>query len=138
MSRAGLLLDVLIGLDGGAMMSLRAAGQPIPAPLRVHALIDTGTDATSMSPVLVRQLGLAPGISAYTQTAGGLIAVELFDISLSIPDPMGVVAGFVATQVLAMQLSVALPDCDVLLGLDLITLWRLTIDGPARSFSLEY
>ena len=42
----GLLVDVLIGLDGATTTALVAAGQPVAAPIRARGEIDTGCNVS--------------------------------------------------------------------------------------------
>jgi hypothetical protein len=39
---------------------------------------------------------------------------------------------------LASELAAVLPGMDVLVGLDVLLGCRLTLDGPARTFTLEF
>jgi hypothetical protein len=54
----GLLVDVLIGLDGATTTALVAAGQPVAAPIRARGEIDTGCNVTAVSAALLRRLGV--------------------------------------------------------------------------------
>jgi hypothetical protein len=40
-------------------------------------------------------------------------------------------------DLLASELTTALPNVDVLVGLDVLLVCRLTLDGPVRRFTLE-
>ena len=137
-TRVGLTLDALVGVDGSTMAALQQAGQPITPPVLVRALIDTGTDITAVSAPIIRQLGIPQKVQTLSQTASGLVQARLFNISFSVPDSLGVAAAFVLPQLLVMELTARLPDIDVLIGLDVVASWRLMIDGPARSFAVEY
>src|SRR5947207_12141739 len=45
----GLIVDVLIGLDGETTTTLVAAGRPITVPIRARGEIDTGSNVTAVS-----------------------------------------------------------------------------------------
>jgi hypothetical protein len=138
-TRAGLAVAVWVGLDGKTSAALQAAGRPIPAPVRARGLLDTCADVTAIASWVIRQLAIAPATTATTQTAGGVVAVNLYEMSLSIADP-GPAGGLLVTHpgLVVSELSVGLPDADVLVGLDLLLEGKLLLDGPARQFTLEY
>ena len=56
----GPVIDVLIGLPGSLMDMLRSQGSPIPGPVAVKALIDTGASSSVIQPSIIQQLGLQP------------------------------------------------------------------------------
>jgi hypothetical protein len=57
-------LEVLIGLPGKEIARLHAAGQPILAPIRARALLDSGCDVTAIVASIALQLGLTPAFSS--------------------------------------------------------------------------
>jgi hypothetical protein len=135
----GLTVPVLIGLDGPSTAHLVAAGQLVPGPALVRGLIDTGTDVTCIVPALRSRLGLALAGTSNTQTVGGQLTVNLYRASLSITDTA--VAGapmMTHPNLLVMETTAQISGFDVLIGLDVILECRLTIDGPARTFTLDF
>lgn len=139
MSDDGLALDVLIGLDGAASHACVAAGQPVPVPLQVKALIDSGCDPTAVSQSVLNALGLLRGTTATTHTAAGLVQVEVFQVSLSIYGPDGTSGpSFNAADWKVTALPQPIPGIDVLLGLDLLRQCLLIVDGPGKKFTLSF
>jgi Aspartyl protease len=136
---AGLAVPVWVGLDGKTIAARLAVGQPITAPVRLQGLIDSCSDITAIAPWVFQQLAIPPASSATTQTAAGPIAVRLFEVSLSIDDP-GLSGHFLFTQpdMVVMELAAALPDADVLIGLDLLLQGETLLEGPARQFTLDF
>jgi hypothetical protein len=136
----GLLCDVLVGLDGATTTALAAAGQAIPPPIFCRALIETGTDVTSVTSAILRRLGLSvPTVQKTTQTAIGTAHVDLLEASVSVLD-LGNPSGpkLVLPDLLVMEISATLPVFDVLIGLDVLLTARLFLDGPSRVFSLDF
>jgi hypothetical protein len=132
-------LDVLIGVDGKTMAGLQAAGQPIPAPVRARGQIDTGTDVTAVAPQVLQQLGLVPVGSASTQTAGGPVSVNVFEVSLTVSGPGGAAGPMlVRPNLLVTELATPLPNIDVLIGLDILSECLVVLDGPGRQFTLAF
>ena len=84
-------------------------------------------------------LGVAPIGQGSTQTAGGLAAVDLYEVSLSIPPP-GRAPGPMLTRLklLVMEMPSPIPGVDVLISLDILLDCKTLLDGPARQFSLEF
>jgi hypothetical protein len=135
----GLAVPVWIGLPGRATAQLVAAGQPVPAPVQARGLIDTGSDRTCVASALVHRFGLPPAMQTSTTAVSGQIPVNLYEVSLSITDPATAGAPMlVEPDLLVMELPVALKNVDVLVGLDVVLECRLLIDGPARSFTIDF
>ena len=59
----GLMVAVVVGLDGATTTDLLARGLPISAPVSCRGLIDTGSTATSVASSILKQLGVGPDIS---------------------------------------------------------------------------
>jgi hypothetical protein len=93
-------------------------------------LIDTGTDVTAVSALLLQRLGLAASHQTTTQTASGRLSVQMFVVSLGITD-----FGDPAAPALA---SVLPQSIEVLIGLDVLRGCKFVLDGPAHQFSLEF
>jgi hypothetical protein len=136
----GLICDALVGLDGNTTAALHAAGQPLLAPARCRALIDTGTDVTCVAAPVLRGLGLTtPARRRTTHTVAGQVAASIFSVSLSITD-FGNPASPMLTfpTLLVMEGPAPWPNVDVLIGLDIVRTIRLVVDGPGGTFTLEW
>ncbi len=134
----GLCVDVRINLDGAAIRSLLAAGQPMPTSFQGRGLLDTGTDMTAISAPILHGLGVPIFGQAQTQGLTGPVAVRVFKVSLCILNlnqPQS--PWLVLTDLLVTELPSALP-VDVLIGLDVILGCRLIVDGPGRHFTLDF
>jgi hypothetical protein len=134
-----LLVDVVIGLDGATTTAQLAAGQPLIVPLRARGEIDTGTNVTAVNAALLQRLGVPVQYQTTTQTASGLLAVNVFDVSVGVRD-FGDPAGpeLVIPTLAVMELTTPLPTIEVLIGLDFLLGCNFLLDGPARQFSLEF
>lgn len=138
LGKAGLEVPVVIGLDGQTTTALYIASKPIPPPLLVRGLLDTGSSASSVAPWILQRLGLGSGTVGSTQTASGVAKVYLHHVSIAVLDPNQSVPSFALPSVLAMELPTLLPDADVLIGLDILIHIKLTLDGPQGTFALQY
>jgi hypothetical protein len=139
LSADGLTVPVVIGVGASAMATCLAAGQPIPAPVTCKGLIDTGCTVTAVRTPVLQQLPLLPTITTTTQTAGGPVDVDVYEISLSVVGS-GAAGGptLVQPAMLVSELQTPLGDVDVLLGLDVLLGCRFVLDGPVRQFTLEF
>jgi hypothetical protein len=82
----GLLVDVLIGLDGATTTAHVVAGRPIPKPIRCRGIIDTGTDISAVDIAILQRLGVPVKLQTTTHTMAGSLAVKIFEISVGITD----------------------------------------------------
>jgi hypothetical protein len=139
-TRAGLAVPVWIGLNGQATLPLIAAGTQVPPPVGARGLLDTGTDVTAVAPWILQQLALPVTTVTSTHTAAGRVQVQLYRVSLGITDPNQPPGAPWLTEpdLLVTELPTVLPDTDVLIGLDVLLLCNLVLDGPRRQFTLEF
>jgi hypothetical protein len=103
-----------------------------------NAVLDTGSNITIISNQLVKELDLERTDNRESQTAGGVQTVALYRVSLGLQP----IFGLTETVILSDNIFVAvfpedIPDVDVLLGLDVVSRVRITIDGPASVVTIE-
>jgi hypothetical protein len=135
----GLRVPVLIGHDADQLQAMLVAGTPLPMPRRARGLIDTGSDITAVGPSIITALGLPAAGWVQTQTAGGGLNVQYFQVSLTLFDPTSPGGDTLVRPVWTVtRLHQDLPDVDVLLGMDLLSELLLIIDGPAKRFTLSF
>jgi hypothetical protein len=73
LSPDGPAVQGLVGLNDTDTATLVQAGQPIPRPVSIRALLDTANDVTAIANPVARQLGMVTVGQARTQTAGGSV-----------------------------------------------------------------
>jgi hypothetical protein len=101
--------------------------------------MDTGCDLTAVSPRIITSLNVRAGQRLSTHTAGGVVRVRTYFISLSIPPVAGVASPLlVIPRLRVTQLAASLPGHEVLIGLDIILQYQLNIDGPGQQFTLVF
>jgi hypothetical protein len=136
-TKDGPILSVAIGITGAQMAALQASGKPIPAPLVLRGVADTGTDITAVKVSQLQQLGITPTASSTTQTASGQFRVDLFDISLMVPGATASAGPIVVRPLLTItELAESVPDVDLLLGRDILDECLFIYDGPGGQFLL--
>jgi hypothetical protein len=133
----GWVLSVVVGVNGQTTASLVAAGQPVPPPQSIRALLDTGTDITGLATDVLSRLGLAPVRQHTTQTISGPLSIQLFEVSLSGPRA-GPPAGplLVLDQLVVMGLATPPPGIEALLGRDVSDRLLVILDGPRAEFTV--
>lgn len=135
----GLAVPVWVGLDADRIAGLVAAGRPVPGPIQVRGIVDTGANVTGVAAWVLRQLGISAATTASTTTAGGVMPVGRYRVFLEIADPAHPGGPWLTlSDVYVMDLPTNLPDTDVLIGLDVLLTCKLVLDGPARHFSREF
>jgi hypothetical protein len=138
-TRDGLSVPVLIGLDGYTTTARMRAGQPALAPVLSRGLLDTGSNPTAVARWVLQSLGVPRYATGTSQTASGTVPVALYRVSLEILDP-GQPGGAVLTlpSLVVTELTSSLSDADVLVGLDVLLTCGLLLEGPARKFTLDF
>ena len=127
-----------INLNAPALVARHSTGQPAPASVAAEANIDTGSNVTCVSAAILQQLGLVAASQSKTHGVGGQVQVRLFRVSLMISDAAPPHAPwFTDPDLLVMELPSGTP-VDVLIGMDVLLQCRLTVDGPAGTFTLDY
>jgi hypothetical protein len=130
----GALVDVELGWAKARARAARLAGQPIPPPVQVRALIDTGAETSCLDTTYVRQLGLPfGGLSlANLPASGGTQFAPEHDASLTVLHPSGQRAN---NSTWTWEHSAGY---QALLGRDVLAWCRLLYDGPGARFKLRY
>jgi hypothetical protein len=137
-SKDGYALTVMIGLNGADTTQLMKKGKPVPPPLSVRAILDTGTDITCMATRVLQHFGLVSISDATTLTMGGPVSAKLFEVSLSIPKSSGLTGPLlVLEQLVVMEWGLVDPDIEALIGKDVLSQCLLIIDGPRKEFTLS-
>jgi hypothetical protein len=69
----GAVVEVLVGVSQLRANFFKAANLPVPSPLQLRLLVDTGADMTSIQAGLLAPLGIVPtgSIQLHTPSTGG-------------------------------------------------------------------
>ena len=87
----GALVDVEVGWSHARAKRLRMALRPVPPPLPITAMVDSGAEISCADPSITQQLGLPFGGSALANVPAqtGLNISPMHDVSLVILHPSG-------------------------------------------------
>lgn len=139
--RDGALVKVRLAWSTSNVQSQRTALKPIPPPVEVMALLDSGAEATSLDVSLVRSLGLSvAGITlANAPGVGGLNYTSQHEVDLTVLHRSGHAArDLVVRNLLVMELKLGSLGYQVLIGRDVLAGCRFLYDGPADRFKVAY
>lgn len=143
-TQKGPLLKVEIGVSDELQRLYRLLNFPIPRPLFVDGLVDTGASITGIDTVVARALDLTSRgtIPMVTPSTGGqAVQVPLYDVSLAIPPGN---AGELPYRV--ANLSVFASDelggegypYHVLVGRDVLSRCLLVYNGQQGTYTLAF
>ena len=140
----GAVIDLLIGLAAVYINQLRRAGSPVPSPIPVRALLDTGAEMTCVDPAvlapLIRAASLRPTRTLYSNVpaAGGLNFVSEYAVGITIIHPDDPRANLVFRNHPVLEQSLGPLPYQALLGRDVLARCLLVYDGPSSAFTLAY
>jgi hypothetical protein len=135
------LVDVLLGLSQPDIQALRAQLRPVPQPVQLRALIDSGAEVTSLDQKIIKALALPLSnvtLANLPATVGMLIST-FHTASVTILHPSGVARQHHYTPKLSVcDLPLGLLGYDAVIGRDILNRLRFVYDGPPQKFSLDY
>jgi len=132
-------MDMLVGVSRPRSEALKKANLPVPNPIPVRVLIDTGASCTNIDPTILKALGVPstgtiPCHTPSTKSGQPHIANQ-FDVSLMLVHPM-LTRTFFAVPVVESELCHQ--GIQAILGRDILWWCLLTYDGQAQSFCLGF
>lgn len=135
---SGPVLDLEIGVSQAREDALKKAGQPVPPPLRIRGLIDTGASCTCVDPLVLGRLQLTPTgkVAINTPSTGSVPhTADQYDVSLILMSSYLRLL-FPAKSVVESHLSIQ--GIDALIGRDILEKCLLVYDGQAATFTLAF
>lgn len=140
----GVLVNVLVNLSAADLRTLRNAGRPVPTPLSLGALIDTGAevscmDAQALAPLVLAGLIPKRYVMANLPAAGGILPAAEYMVSLTIVHPSGNPrANLNLRNQPMLEQSLNQLGYQVLIGRDVLDRCLHVYNGPAKLFTLVY
>lgn len=119
--------------------ALIAAGQVVPAPVRILALLDTGASGTAIDPSVLNTLALTPtGTTLVSSPTTGATpqTVNQYDVGFVIPAPSGAPLFSQTLPVIASELLAA-QGFHALIGRDILSQCVFVYNGSGF-FTLSY
>jgi hypothetical protein len=138
----GATVRVEVGVGRTARQALLTSHRPIPQPITVAALVDTGADISCIDPRALARIALQRRRAFLRVNAPGTRSRQYqpaYFGSLTILHPSGRAADhLLVPNILLADVSLGMPACELLLGRDTLAYCRLDYDGRAATFALEY
>jgi hypothetical protein len=135
------MIAAVVGVSQARGNALLQAGQPVPEPIKIQAMIDTGASGTCIDPSVLDQLNLTPtgSIQVNSPTTGTQpVVADQYDVSLVIfCGPGQIPLAHFTLPVLKSELLVA-QGFHALIGRDVLRGCLLSYDGANGLFSLAY
>ncbi len=134
LAATGPVLNLMVTVSQGLAQALRARGRPVPAPVSVMAMIDTGAAATVITPAVAAGLAIQPtGTSLMvTPSTHQPVSALQYHVDLVLPNNLtvhGVRA--IAAPLLGQHIQ-------CLIGRDVLSFAVLTYLGHANMFVLSF
>src|SRR5205807_9781224 len=105
----------------GETQARRLARRPVPTPVNIRLLLDTGSKRTTLTPGIIRHLAVLAAMEARIATPFATVAATMYWVRLEFPD-----AGlypFEHVQVARLVMPPALSQFHGLLRRDLLRRW---------------
>lgn len=144
----GLRVQVQITLGRPEVLRRRQARLPIPQPLSVVALLDTGAERTCVDPLVVARLNLpvnkstftaAPGIGTGPAVFGGSMFTFTYEAGLVILHPVAKPpSNLVVHEFEVDELPLAAFGIEAVIGRDVLASCVLVYNGSSGSATLAY
>ena len=128
---SGPLVAVEVTLSAGAEAAEIKAGNPVPTPLTLSGMIDTGASATVLQQGLPAKLGLQPvgTTQVNTPTSQGVVC-PLYSVRVVLPSR-------IVVEVIAVEAPLAGQNIQCLIGRDVLAGGVFVYIGYAETFSFS-
>ena len=97
------------------------------APLRVQALVDSGSDATLVPLTMLQRVGVYSGEQVtFRGVTGSRMIADAFRVAIHMPTGIAYGVRAIATR----------GSNEVILGRDVLNQWRIILDGPGETVEI--
>jgi len=127
------MCQVRIGVSEPAVNLLRQQSQPVPNPVEITALIDTGASGTAVKPEVIRQLQLTPrGVTNIATPSSAAHPCNVYDVSLTFAN------GVIVPVITVIEVPLEGQVIQGLIGRDVLAHGILIYSGYTNTFSLSF
>lgn len=141
-SPQGPLLNAVIHVSKERNSALTAAGQPIPNPVTIRALVDTGASTTCIDPSILKALSLTPtgNVKMVTPSTGKTpVDIDQYDVGIVIPAAIANQIPFALQTIpVACTELVSSQGFHALIGRDILSHCLLNYNGSMGMFTLAF
>lgn len=130
------MIDLLVGVSNPRRAAMAKAGLPIPSPVPIRGMIDSGASCTCLDPQIIKQLNLvATGAIPMLTPSTGATPVQSFQYDVSLIVGFGAVS-FQFHALAVIESSLRPQGFDALIGRDVLAEGLFVYDGKAQMYSL--
>lgn len=140
-SPLGAILELYVHVTVHKLASIAAANLPIPSPVLVRGLIDSGASGTCLDLTVIRQLGLQPTGSVPVHTASTAGAPQLryqFDVALWLAPQPGAKPHNIRLTIPVIEADLAGQGIELLIGRNVLDQCLFVYDGPSSRVTLAF
>jgi hypothetical protein len=132
LQQRGPVVELQLGVPPALEAVLRQAGQPVPSPIVVAAMIDTGASGTVVRDDIPQRLGLNPvGVIAIHTPASTGVRCSQFAMRLQFPS-------YVVEEAVVIAAPLQGQHVECLIGRDVLAHAVLVYTGYDNSFTLAF
>ena len=134
----GPVMDVVASVSQPRSQALVVAGQSVPTPIVIRALVDTGASCTCIDPNILVSLGLSPtgSVSVHTPSTGNqAVNQDQYDVSLTFLHSK---LSFNIASIPVVASNLQIQGIDALLGRDILNDFLLVFDGQLGVFTIGF
>lgn len=130
----GPIVEIQLWMSRSLQEILKQKGQPIPQPVKVTAMIDTGASCTVVNPSVIQALGVQPIGVTSIQTPSTTAPVLCYQYELAVLFPNNVVVG----SCVAVEAPLQGQHIKCLIGRDILAHGVLIYTGYTETFTLSF
>ena len=139
LSPGGPIFEFFIAVSVPLSETLKKLGNPVPPPILVRGLIDTGASCTSVDPSVLKQLGVAPKAQVPVHTpstkSGQPHTANQYDICVILPHQK---MSWQFNAIPIIEAELLHQGIQALIGRDVLANCLFTYDGTAQLFCLAF
>lgn len=135
------MVDAAVLVSDARRQALQDAGQDVPPPQTIRALIDTGASISAVDPTVLRALGLTPTGEAeiHTPSTGGTaMRVDTYDVQIAILAGRPGDLHFISETVQVTSSALISQGFHALIGTDILRSCILYYNGADSLFTISY
>lgn len=137
----GPILNAIVTVSEARASALRAAEQPIPTPVPIRALVDTGASCTCIDPSVLAALDLTPTgqVGLNTASSGQTPhSADQYDVGFVIPTGGGSSVPLFLRTIPVVETELLPQGFHALLGRDILAQCILIYNGDIGFFTLAF
>jgi predicted aspartyl protease len=132
LARLGPIIDIHVGIGTAQEAALRIAGDPVPPPVPIAALIDTGASHTVLQQGMAAQIGAQPiGSSTFHTASHANVLCARYKVQLYFPHT-------VVLEATVVEMPLQGQPIQCLIGRDILAQAVLVYLGESNLFSISF